>query len=81
MTDFATLPEFRGNGFAELLLKYMENQMVSCQMLTAYTIARAISPAMNITFGKGGYAYGGRLVNNTNIMGNIESMNVWYKKL
>jgi hypothetical protein len=36
---------------------------------------------MNITFAKAGYAYGGRLHNNTNIAGNIESMNVWYKSL
>jgi len=81
MTDFATLPEFRGNNFASLLLKFMENQMRSCGIQTAYTIARAISPAMNITFGKASYKYGGRLINNTNISGQIESMNVWYKQL
>jgi hypothetical protein len=36
---------------------------------------------MNITFAKLGYRYGGRLINNTNISGSIESMNVWYKSL
>ena len=81
MTDFATLPEFRGNGFASLLLRCMENEMRFRGIQTAYTIARAISPAMNITFGKNGYTYGGRLINNTNISGQIESMNVWYKNL
>ena len=81
MTDFATLPEFRGNGLAGLLLISMEQEMRLRGIYTAYTIARAVSPAMNITFGKAGYSYGGRLVNNTNISGQIESMNVWHKKL
>jgi putative beta-lysine N-acetyltransferase len=81
MTDFATLPAFRGNSFANQLLGRMENEMIEKGIQTAYTIARAISPAMNITFSKAGYTYGGRLINNTNIAGRIESMNVWYKKL
>lgn len=81
MTDFATLPKFRGNSYASLLLRFMENEMRSRGIQTAYTIARAISPGMNITFGKAGYTYGGRLINNTNIAGQIESMNVWHKNL
>jgi putative beta-lysine N-acetyltransferase len=81
MTDFATLPEYRGNNFSGLLLAAMEKEMISRGIQTAYTIARAISPGMNATFAKGGYTYGGRLINNTNISGQIESMNVWYKPL
>ncbi len=46
---------------------------------TLYTIARAISPSMNITFAKCGYAFGGTLINNTQISGSIESMNLWHK--
>jgi len=48
---------------------------------TAYTIARAASPGMNITFGRAGYAFSGRLKNNTQIAGDLESMNVWHKPL
>ncbi len=81
MTDFATLPEKRGNGFALSLLAFLEEELKMRGILTAYTIARAISPGMNITFAKAGYSYGGRLHNNTNIAGTIESMNVWYKML
>lgn len=81
MTDFATLPEYRGNNFGGLLLTKMEKEMASRGMLTSYTIARAISPGINITFAKAGYKYCGRLVNNTHISGQIESMNVWYKSL
>jgi hypothetical protein len=36
---------------------------------------------MNATFAKAGYSFGGTLINNTNISGDIESMNVWYKNL
>jgi putative beta-lysine N-acetyltransferase len=81
MTDFATLPEYRGSGFSSQLLKQMENEMCPRGIQTGYTIARSISSAMNSTFGKAGYKYGGRLINNTNIAGKIESMNVWYKNL
>jgi len=81
MTDFATLPAWRGRGLAFALLAHMEEAMRAKGMKTAYTIARAISPGMNITFARHAYQYGGRLINNTNISGSIESMNVWYKTL
>jgi beta-lysine N6-acetyltransferase len=81
MTDFATRPRWRGRGLAALLLARMEAAARRRGVRTAYTIARALSPGMNITFAKLGYQYGGRLINNTNIAGQIESMNVWHKPL
>lgn len=81
MTDFATLPEMRGLGLAQRLLATMETEMGSRGLTVAYTIARALSPGMNITFSRRGYGYCGTLVNNTQISGRIESMNVWYRKL
>lgn len=87
MTDFATLPEYRGNGFALYLLYKMEDDMRKRNIMMAYTIARSISHGANIIFTKMGYKYGGILYNNTNISvdkttsGNFESMNVWYKIL
>jgi len=81
MTDFATLPDYRGRGFALRLLERMEADMRTTGLKTTYTIARALSPGMNITFSKLGYRYGGTLTNNTNISGTIESMNIWYKSL
>ena len=36
---------------------------------------------MNITFAKLGYDFGGTLTRNTQISGDLESMNVWYKPL
>jgi len=81
MTDFATLPDERGHGYAVHLLLRMEKEMQADGFRMAYTIARAISPGMNITFSKLGYEYGGRLINNTQISGRIESMNIWFKEL
>lgn len=79
MTDFATLPEYRGNGLGIYLLQKMENEMRKKKMKLAYTIARACSYGINIIFSRSGYEYGGTLPNNTNISGKFESMNVWYK--
>lgn len=81
MTDFGTLPEYRSNGFAVYLLGKMEEEMISRGIKTAYSIARAVSYGMNTTFSKKGYTFSGTLINNTNISGRIESMNVWYKEL
>ena len=81
MTDFATLSECRGNSLGTHLLEHMEQAVKTKSIKTAYTIARAASPGMNITFAKCDYEYGGRLINNTNISGQIESMNIWYKPL
>lgn len=79
MTDFATLPEYRGLGFALYLLYQMETVLKKTDIRCFYTIARAMSYGMNITFAKRGYKYSGTLVNNTNISGQLESMNIWYK--
>jgi putative beta-lysine N-acetyltransferase len=81
MTDFATDPDYAGNNLSLLLLRAMEEAMILRKIKTAYTIARSYSKGMNITFAKQDYEYTGTLINNTNIFGNIESMNVWYKSL
>ncbi|GAB4179968.1 MAG: hypothetical protein Kow00108_16150 [Calditrichia bacterium] len=81
MTDFATDPEFRGNNLSLILLREMEAEMRKRKIKTVYTIARSFSAGMNITFAKMDYEYSGTLINNTDIFGKIESMNVWYKSL
>jgi putative beta-lysine N-acetyltransferase len=81
MTDFATLPDYRGQGLATFLLAEMEADLPTLGIRTAYTIARAYSYGMNITFARNGYTFSGTLTNNTNIFGGLESMNVWYKPL
>lgn len=81
MTDFATLPDYRGNNLSVILLDKMENVIRKQGITTLYTIARLNSIAMNKTFLKLSYKYAGTLINNTNISGKIESMNVYYKHI
>ncbi|MCA1742409.1 MAG: putative beta-lysine N-acetyltransferase [Desulfonatronovibrio sp.] len=81
MTDFATLPHHRGQGLAAILLKFMQSEMSNSKISTLYTIARSVSFGMNITFARAGFEFGGTLINNTHIAGQIESMNVWHYSL
>lgn len=81
MTDFATLPSHRGQGLAGLLLKFMFSELGNTRIATLFTIARAVSFGMNITFARAGFDFGGTLINNTHIAGRIESMNVWHYSL
>ncbi len=81
MTDFATLPDYRGNNLAVILLREMETEMQQQDITTLYTIARLNSTAMNKTFLKLNYRYAGTLIKNTDIAGKIESMNVYYKHI
>lgn len=81
MTDFATRPDARGQGLAHLLLQFLERHMPQEGVQLGYTIARATSFGMNITFSQCGYRFGGTLVRNTQISGGLESMNVWYRPL
>ena len=79
MTDFATAPDFRGQGLARRLLATMVRDAHGRGIPLSFTIARAVSAGMNLTFHRGGYRFAGTLVNNTNISGGLESMNVWYR--
>lgn len=81
MTDFAVLPEYRGHGLAFRLLTMMELEMKLINIKNVYTIARLKEPGICKTFLKSGYKFSGTLLNNTNISGNIESMNLFYKHL
>jgi lysine 2,3-aminomutase len=81
MTDFATDPNHRSRGLASVLLRRAEAHALLEGYAVTYTIARALSYGMNITFSRSGYDFAGTLINNTQISGHIESMNVWYKLL
>ena len=80
MTDFAVAGSYRGRHLARYLLSFMEHKLSLEGCQTYFTIARLRSLAMNKTFMNMDYRYCGTLINNTQIAGSIESMNVWYKK-
>jgi putative beta-lysine N-acetyltransferase len=81
MTDFATLPPARGQGLALELLNGMHRALLESPLRSAlpYTIARALEVGMNLSFARAGYAMAGTLWRNTNIGGQLEQMNVWYR--
>lgn len=81
MTDFAILEKFRGKKLSLFLLNEMEKVMKERNIKTAYSMSRAQSYGMNITLAKFGYRYGGTVINNANLGGGIESLNIWYKSL
>lgn len=81
MTDFAVDPAFRGKKFGSILLLHMASEMEKIGIKTLFTIARLASIGMNKIFYNAGYTYSGTLLNNTNISGSLESMNVWYKHI
>ncbi len=81
MSDLAIYPQFRGCGISKQLLFYMEQCMKKVKIQTAYTICRSKPIPVNRLFSGAGYRFGGTLIKNTNICGNFESMNVWYKPL
>jgi len=79
MTDFATLPETRGLGLAQLLLSALEHDMARRGIGNLYTVARARSAGMNRVFFNNDYSWTGTLVNNCHIAGGFEDMHVWCK--
>lgn len=81
MTDFATHKAHAGHNLSCSLLEMMEYEMQLQGINTLYTIARTASVPMNKTFLRLSFKYAGTLINNTNIAGSIESMNVFYKHI
>ncbi len=81
MTDCATVPEAQGKGLMQHLLTHLENDLREEGVMTAYTLARGMSVGMNRSFFKLGYEFSGRLVNNCDIFGQFEDMNIWVKRL
>ncbi|MCA9634861.1 MAG: putative beta-lysine N-acetyltransferase [Myxococcales bacterium] len=81
LTDCATWPEARGRGLMSHLLVRLEEELRSRDYVCAYTMARGRSYGMNSVFHVLGYEYTGRLINNCDIYGAYEDMNIWVKDL
>jgi putative beta-lysine N-acetyltransferase len=81
MTDCATFPAERGKGLMAILLVHLEGVIRQRGITCAYTMARATAPAMNKVFYDLRYEYCGRLINNCDISGGFEDINIWSKLL
>lgn len=81
LTDCATRASDRGKGLMYALLTDIEDHLRQQGIYSGYTLARATSVGMNRVFYRLGYEYSGRLINNCDIAGSYEDMNIWVKKL
>ena len=81
MTDFATLKNYRGQGLASYLLQELEEELKKRDYNCLYTIARAKIAGVNKIFAQANYQYTGRLIQNCNIAGGLEDMNLWCKSI
>jgi putative beta-lysine N-acetyltransferase len=81
MTDCATFPSERGKGLMRILLVRLEDELRRRGVTCAYTLARATAPGMNKVFYDLTYEYCGRLINNCDISGGFEDINIWSKRL
>ncbi len=81
LTDCATAPSARGQGLMFHLLQALESDLRERNITTSYTLARGTSFGMNLVFYRLGHEYCGRLINNCDIYGQFEDMNIWSKLL
>jgi putative beta-lysine N-acetyltransferase len=81
MTDCATLPEYRGQGLLSQQFIHLEKKMEEIGVQTLFSYTRAVSVGMNLINSRHGYHFGGRMIQNSNISGRLEDMNIWVKQL
>ncbi|MCO5141906.1 MAG: putative beta-lysine N-acetyltransferase [Oligoflexia bacterium] len=81
LTDCATRKQVRGHGIMTHILQFLEVELQKRNYICSYTMARARSFGMNNVFYRMGYEFLGRLVNNCDIYGAYEDMNIWARRL
>ncbi|TNF37051.1 MAG: putative beta-lysine N-acetyltransferase [Deltaproteobacteria bacterium] len=81
LTDCATLPSFRGHGFMRAILADLMGDLEQMGYPTAFTLARAVEPGINVAFQRLGFELRGRMVRSCRIGGGLEDMNVWSRRL
>ncbi|MFT5737120.1 MAG: putative beta-lysine N-acetyltransferase [Maribacter sp.] len=78
IVDFATHPDYKGQNLSYYIVQKIKRNIDQSDYKTIYSLVRATSYGLNITYSKHGFLFGGTLLNNTVIKDNLESMNVWY---
>lgn len=81
ITDCATNPDFRGQGLLTHLIAQLEHALKENNFKTLYSLSRAIEPGINMALRKMQFIYRGRMINNCNISGGFEDMNIWVKRI
>lgn len=81
LTDCATRPDYRGNGFMQAILLDLMDDLRSMDYSTAFTLARARIPGINLAFCRLGFELCGTMAQSCRIGEGIEDMNVWSRAL
>lgn len=81
ITDCATYPEYRGQGILSNIIYSLELDLKNRGFITLYSLSRAINPGINLVLSKHDYKFKGTLINNCNICGGFENMNIWVKNI
>lgn len=77
LTDCATLPEHRGNGYMQAILMDLMDDLAERDYPTAFTLARARIVGVNLAFQRLGFQLRGTMPQSCRIGGGIEDMNIW----
>lgn len=81
ITDCATHPDHRKKGLMTVIVQFLEDELRKRDYICSFSMARAKSYGMNQIFYNLNYQYMGRLINQCDIFGDFEDMNIWAKKL
>lgn len=81
LTDCSTRPDQRGGGFMQTILEDLMQDMREMGYPTAFTLARACIPGVNLAFLRLGFEFNGRMVRSCRIGSGMEDMNVWSRRL
>ncbi len=81
LTDCATLPRQRGRGLMKKILWDLMQDLRKMDYPTAFTLARARIPGINIIFKQLGFQYSGQISQSCRIGEGLEDINIWSRKL
>ncbi len=81
LTDCATRPSHRGRGYMQAILADLMDDLRDLGYPTAFTLARARVPGMNLAFQRLGFDLHGTMVQSCRIGGGLEDMNIWSRRL
>jgi len=81
LTDCATRPDHRGQGYMQAILLDLMDDLAERDYPTAFTLARARIPGVNLAFQRLGFELRGTMPQSCRIGGGIEDMNIWSRPL
>ncbi len=81
LTDCATKPSHQGQGYMRTLLMDLMDDLRNLEYPTAFTLARAAIPGVNVAFQRCGFKLRGRMAQSCRIGRGLEDMNVWSRRL